>query len=212
MVMGMQKPEAVCAEPKVFVGQVPHEVTQEQVFSLFSKYGTIKKCALITGQDGRSKGCAMVTFERWAEAELAIEHENGTANLGGGRTLLVKFADPPRGRGDGPVMGVAPKKLFVGQVLVPSRLTLALTRPVLCTCCPVCEMHLWHVQHGVRVVGLGYGRCAATASGEVPRHARWRQLHQRSSDYGGTATYSKVYDNKYYGVETTSRTRWLGRS
>ncbi|GIL73244.1 hypothetical protein Vretimale_4842 [Volvox reticuliferus] len=116
MVMGMQKPEAVCAEPKVFVGQVPHEVTQEQVFALFSKYGTIKKCALITGQDGRSKGCAMVTYDRWAEAELAIEHENGTANLGGGRTLLVKFADPPRGRGDGPVMGVAPKKLFVGQI------------------------------------------------------------------------------------------------
>ncbi|KAG2450180.1 hypothetical protein HYH02_000282 [Chlamydomonas schloesseri] len=112
----MQKPEAVCAEPKVFVGQVPHEVTQDQVFALFSKYGTIKKCALITGPDGRSKGCAMVTYDRWAEAELAIEHENGTANLGGGRTLLVKFADPPRGRGDGPVMGVAPKKLFVGQI------------------------------------------------------------------------------------------------
>lgn len=116
--MGMQKPEAVCAEPKVFVGQVPHEVTQDQIFALFSKYGTIKKCALITGPDGRSKGCAMVTYDRWAEAELAIEHENGTANLGGGRTLLVKFADPPRGRGDGPVMGVAPKKLFVGQVCV----------------------------------------------------------------------------------------------
>ncbi|KAG2500011.1 hypothetical protein HYH03_002293 [Edaphochlamys debaryana] len=116
MVMGMQKPEAVCAEPKIFVGQIPHETTQEQVYALFSKYGTIKKCALITGQDGRSKGCSMVTFERWSEAELAIEHENGTANLGGGRTLLVKFADPPRGRGDGPVMGVAPKKLFVGQI------------------------------------------------------------------------------------------------
>jgi hypothetical protein len=113
---GHPKPAPVCPEPKVFIGQIPLESTQEQVFALFQKYGTIKKCAVISGPDGRSKGCAMVTYEHWGEAELAVEHENGTANLGGARTLLVKFADPPRGRGDGPVMGIAPKKLFVGQV------------------------------------------------------------------------------------------------
>jgi CUG-BP- and ETR3-like factor len=117
------KPDAVCSEPKVFVGQVPIECTQEQVFQLFSKYGTVKKCALITAPDGRSKGCAMVTYDRWAEAETAIEQENNTTNLGGGRTLLVKFADPPRGRGDGPVTGVAPKKLFIGQVTPTASVT-----------------------------------------------------------------------------------------
>ena len=29
--------------------------------------------------------------------------------------MVVKFADPPK-RSDGPVVGIAPRKLFVGQV------------------------------------------------------------------------------------------------
>lgn len=100
----------------MFIGQIPFESTQEQVYQLFSQYGTIQKCAVITGPDGRSKGCAMVTYSRWSEAEAAVDAENGTMNLGAGKVILVKFANPPRGRGDGPVVGIAPKKLFVGQV------------------------------------------------------------------------------------------------
>lgn len=109
-------PEPVCPEPKVFAGQIPFEATQEQVYSLFSKYGSVQKCAVITGPDGRSKGCAMITYARWAEAEVAVEAENGSSNLGGSKPILVKMANPPRHRGDGPIVGVAPKKLFIGQV------------------------------------------------------------------------------------------------
>ena len=94
---------------------IPHEATSEDVQTLFQQYGTIRKCTIITGPDGRSKGCAMVLFERWTAAEAAVERENGTSNLGGPKPMVVKFADPPR-RGDGPVVGITPKKLFVGQV------------------------------------------------------------------------------------------------
>lgn len=106
---------AVCPEPKVFVGQLPLESSRDQVTQLFSQYGNIKNCVIITHADGRSKGAAMVLYDTWAEAELAIETENGTMNLGGSRPLVVRFADPPK-RGDGPIMGIAPRKLFVGQV------------------------------------------------------------------------------------------------
>lgn len=106
---------AVHAEPKVFVGQLPQEVTQEQVYKQFSQYGNIKQCVIIPSSDGRSTRAAMVLYERWAEAELAIEAENGTSSLGGSKPLVVRIADPPK-RGDGPVTGIAPKKLFVGQV------------------------------------------------------------------------------------------------
>lgn len=69
----------------------------------------------MTGPDGRSKGAAMVIYDKWAEVELAVESENGTMNLGGGKPLVVRIADPPKR--DGPLVGIAPKKLFVGQVL-----------------------------------------------------------------------------------------------
>eukprot|EP00200_Dunaliella_tertiolecta_P016660 CAMPEP_0202419750 /NCGR_PEP_ID=MMETSP1128-20130828/49460_1 /ASSEMBLY_ACC=CAM_ASM_000463 /TAXON_ID=3047 /ORGANISM="Dunaliella tertiolecta, Strain CCMP1320" /LENGTH=484 /DNA_ID=CAMNT_0049027705 /DNA_START=3867 /DNA_END=5322 /DNA_ORIENTATION=+ len=54
-------------------------------------------------------------FNSWTQAELAIEGENNTTHLGGSKPMVVKFADPPK-RGDGPIMGIAPKKLFVGQI------------------------------------------------------------------------------------------------
>lgn len=57
----------------------------------------------------------MVIYDKWAEVELAVESENGTMNLGGGKPLVVRIADPPKR--DGPLVGIAPKKLFVGQVL-----------------------------------------------------------------------------------------------
>jgi hypothetical protein len=105
----------VCPEPKVFVGQIPFESTTADVQALFAKYGTIRSCLVISGPDGRSKGCAMILYATWTEAEQAVEAENGTTHLGGSKPMVVKFADPPR-RGDGPVVGIAPKKLFVGQV------------------------------------------------------------------------------------------------
>lgn len=104
----------------MFCGQLPFEVTTADVQNLFSQYATsggLRSCQVVSGPDGRSKGCAMIMFNTWTEAELAVEGENNTTHLGGTKPMVVKFADPPK-RGDGPIMGIAPKKLFVGQVCV----------------------------------------------------------------------------------------------
>jgi RNA recognition motif-containing protein len=105
----------VAPEPKLFVGQIPFEVTTPDVQTLFSRYGTVKSALVISGSDGRSKGCAMVLFDTWGQAEAAQLALNGTTALGGQKAMVVKFADPPK-RGDGPVIGIAQRKLFVGQV------------------------------------------------------------------------------------------------
>lgn len=100
----------------MFAGQIPFESTTQDVQNLFAQYGNIRSCQVITAPDGRSKGCAMILFSTWTEAELAVENENGTQHLGGQKPMVVKFADPPK-RGDGPIVGIAAKKLFVGQVI-----------------------------------------------------------------------------------------------
>ena len=104
----------VGGEPKIFIGQIPMECTQDDVLNLFRRFGTVKSASLMTHMDGRSKGCAMVLYEKWAEAEAAMDACNGNAILGGERALVVNFADPPK-RGGG-VPPIAPKTLFVGQV------------------------------------------------------------------------------------------------
>jgi hypothetical protein len=153
---------AVCSEPKVFVGQLPPEATQQDVTRVFEQYGAIRSCGLI-GAQASGPRCAMVSaarrrrraprsqrdtpssrsaaarrqrapcqlathpagpraqvlFDKWSQAEAAVESEQGKSSLGGSKPLVVRFADPPRrgGAGGGPgAAGIAPKKLFVGQV------------------------------------------------------------------------------------------------
>jgi len=103
----------VCGEPKLFVGQIPLETTKEEIVSVFSNFGTVKNVTVLTTPDGRSKGCAMVLFDKWAQAEWAITACNGSSFFGTQRTLVVNFADPPKRGGGAPP--IAPKTLFVGQ-------------------------------------------------------------------------------------------------
>ncbi|KAI8470888.1 MAG: hypothetical protein J3K34DRAFT_385032 [Monoraphidium minutum] len=112
-----EEANAVCAEPKVFVGGLRYEVSQDEVSAHYSRYGPLRSSALLKHMDsGKSKGCAMVTFESWADAEAAVASENGTGTpLTAPRAAVVKFADPQR-NADGVMCGVTPKKLFVGQV------------------------------------------------------------------------------------------------
>lgn len=116
------EPAAVAPEPRLFVGQVPSTHKETELRPLFEPYGTIKEIHVVCGPDGRSRGCAMVTFERWAHAEAALESHNGKTVLPGGtnRPLTVSFAHPKRAT-SGAVqqeLGIAPKKLFVGQACV----------------------------------------------------------------------------------------------
>ena len=119
----MANAEPVASEPRLFVGQVPTDKTAEDLIPLFEGFGVIKNLHLVKGPDGKSRGCAMVLFDRWTSAEAAMEKHDGKTVLDGGkgRALVVHFANPRKAgpTGMAPEQGVAPKKIFVGQV-VPS--------------------------------------------------------------------------------------------
>eukprot|EP00210_Caulerpa_lentillifera_P008836 g8431.t1 len=114
MCTAASKANRVCGEPKIFVGQIPLETSKDEIHDVFSSFGNVKTVNIMSTAEGRSKGCAMVLFDKWSQAEVAIEACNGKSFFGTNRTLVVNLADPPR-RGGG-VPPIAPKTLFVGQV------------------------------------------------------------------------------------------------
>lgn len=117
--------QAVAGLPRLFVGQIPIDKDEHDLMPLFSTYGNVEKIKVVRALDGKSKGCAMVQFLRWTEAEAALEAINGTSPFDDAvhRPLLVRFANPRRNGAltlGSNESAIAPRKLFVGQVSVHS--------------------------------------------------------------------------------------------
>lgn len=113
------EPQAVAGVPRLFVGQIPTTCTEEDLLPVFAGYGEIEKVSLVRGPDNKSRGCCMVQFKRWADAERAMHAVNGTSPLesGKGRPLVCHFANPRRTVGTSmSESAIAPRKLFVGQI------------------------------------------------------------------------------------------------
>ena len=87
---------------KLYVGNLPYSITEEELTQMFSQCGTVESVRLITDRDtGRSKGFGFVEMSSNEEAEKAI------SQLGGkeinGRPLTVNESRPqaPRHGGGG---------------------------------------------------------------------------------------------------------------
>jgi RNA recognition motif-containing protein len=83
---------------KLYVGNFPYSVDEDQLRGIFSQYGEISELALIMDRDtGRPKGFGFITFATQEAAEKALE-QNGK-DLGG-RPLKVNIAtNKPRNSG-----------------------------------------------------------------------------------------------------------------
>ena len=78
---------------RLFVGNLPFVATEHEVRDVFSKFGTVKDCHIVTDWDtNRSKGFGFVEMSSGSEAENAIQNANGTDF--GGRQLNVREARP----------------------------------------------------------------------------------------------------------------------
>ena len=87
-------------ESKLYVGNLPYDVTEEDLRGLFAQAGEVKEVALITDRaTGRSKGFGFVEMATQADAEKAIQTLNNH-DLGG-RALKVSMARPREERGGG---------------------------------------------------------------------------------------------------------------
>ncbi|ESQ37992.1 hypothetical protein EUTSA_v10028663mg [Eutrema salsugineum] len=86
-------------EHKLFVGMLPKNVSEAEVLSLFSKYGTIKDLQILRGAQQTSKGCAFLKYETKEQAVSAMESINGKHKMEGSTVpLVVKWADTERER------------------------------------------------------------------------------------------------------------------
>jgi cold-inducible RNA-binding protein len=78
---------------KLFVGNLPHDTTSDELRTLFSDVGPVESCNVIMDREtGRSKGFGFVEMNSKETADAAKEKLNGQEV--NGRALTVKDAKP----------------------------------------------------------------------------------------------------------------------
>jgi RNA recognition motif-containing protein len=81
---------------KLFVGNLPHEMTEGQLNTLFSEAGAVSSAKIITDRHtGQPRGFGFVEMETKLEGQKAISMLNGRSFEG--RPLAVNEAKPQRG-------------------------------------------------------------------------------------------------------------------
>ncbi|MGF1494067.1 MAG: RNA recognition motif domain-containing protein [Microcoleaceae cyanobacterium] len=86
----------------IYVGNLSYQVTEDDLKSVFTEYGSVKRVHLPTDREtGRPRGFAFVEMETDAEEEAAIEDLDGAEWMK--RNIRVNKAKPrePRGNGGG---------------------------------------------------------------------------------------------------------------
>jgi cold-inducible RNA-binding protein len=82
---------------KLYVGNLPYTVRDEDLQQAFSAYGSVNSAKVMMEREtGRSKGFGFVEMGSDAEAQSAIEGMNGQSL--GGRSLVVNEARPMEAR------------------------------------------------------------------------------------------------------------------
>uniref|UniRef100_A0A914ZR90 Protein alan shepard n=1 Tax=Parascaris univalens TaxID=6257 RepID=A0A914ZR90_PARUN len=81
-------------ERKLFVGMLNKRLTEEDVKAMFAHFGHIEDCTVLKDSDGKSRGCAFVTFANRSYAQQAIRLMHHSQTMEGCSTpIVVKFAD-----------------------------------------------------------------------------------------------------------------------
>ncbi len=82
---------------RLYVGNLPYSVTKARMEEIFSPFGTLTECTVISDKfSGRSKGFGFVEYESDDSARQAIEKLNGSDM--DGRAIVVNEARPKEER------------------------------------------------------------------------------------------------------------------
>lgn len=82
---------------KLFVGNLPYDVREDELRDMFAAHGQVASVAIINDRDtGRSKGFGFVEMPSQAEAEKAIAELNDKQL--NGRSIKVNEARPKEDR------------------------------------------------------------------------------------------------------------------
>lgn len=78
---------------KLFVGNLPYRITEDEIRQAFSEFGTVVDVRLISDRaTGRAKGFGFVEMSSGEEANKAVEGMHGKELQG--RNLVVNVARP----------------------------------------------------------------------------------------------------------------------
>ncbi len=90
---------------KLFVGNIPFSMSEEELNETFAEFGSIVSCKLIKDAGtGRSRGFGFIEYGSKEESDAAIEKMNNTEVQG--KALVVNEARPQEKRaGGGPRPG-----------------------------------------------------------------------------------------------------------
>jgi cold-inducible RNA-binding protein len=85
---------------RLYVGNLPFSVTEQELEELFSQSGQVESANIVTDRDtGRSRGFAFIEMDTREAADAAIQALNGFEI--DGRSLTVNDARPKENRGGG---------------------------------------------------------------------------------------------------------------
>ncbi|MBP0018205.1 MAG: RNA-binding protein [Cyanobacteria bacterium SBLK] len=77
----------------VYVGNLPYEVTEEDLQSIFAEYGSVKRVKMpVDRETGRQRGFGFVDMEAENDEAKAIDNLDGAEWMG--RTLKANKAKP----------------------------------------------------------------------------------------------------------------------
>lgn len=83
----------------IYIGNLSYDVTEEDLSSVFSKYGSVKRVQLpVDRETGRMRGFGFVEMSEEAHENAAIEALDGAEWMG--RDLKVNKAKPRENRGN----------------------------------------------------------------------------------------------------------------
>ncbi|SRR3989339_930323 len=89
---------------KLFVGNLPYKITEDELRQVFSQFGTVVDVRLITDKmTGRAKGFGFVEMSSGDEANKVVEEMHGKDFQG--RNLVVNVARPMAPRAPRPSYG-----------------------------------------------------------------------------------------------------------
>jgi len=84
-------------ERKLFVGMISKNFDEQQIRQLFQSYGIIEDCTILRDPNGKSRGCAFITFQKRQCALNAIKSMHHSQTMEGcSSPLVVKLADTPK--------------------------------------------------------------------------------------------------------------------
>lgn len=66
---------------RLFVGMLSKNVTEEDIRTMFSPYGTVEDASILRSADGESKGAAFVRMGTRLQAQSAIHRMNQSQTL-----------------------------------------------------------------------------------------------------------------------------------